>query len=162
MYSSDLLWRVVFLWYLHRVAADAIAYSLFISRSTVYRVIERFVRGEPVEGTARFLGLQGRKVRSDRKLSARDRGVLKELINGEASIYLDELADALARRTGTRVSLPTICRALRSGLHYTRKQVRELLSAHSQRAKALARVSSARTHVYLRVVPPRTHCTSAT
>jgi transposase len=121
MYSADLLWRVLFMWYLDEIAADEIARLLFLSRTTVYRVRDRFNRGLCVTGDSPF----ARRRRRDRKLSQQDLGVLQVLVQGEASLYLDELADALHAQTGTRASLPTICRALRHQLQITRKMVRD-------------------------------------
>jgi hypothetical protein len=123
MFSADLLWRVVFLWYLHHYSANRIVATLFLSRSTVYRVINRFNTDRSVTGPAHHRGV--RVVRRDKRLSDHDNNVLAALVLSEASIYLDELADALHARTGTRASMPTICRALRHEMRITRKRVRD-------------------------------------
>jgi Fe2+ or Zn2+ uptake regulation protein len=105
------------MWYLNHDSAVDIARLLFLSKSTVNRVRNRFDAGLCVTGDS----ARARRRRRDLRLNQHDLGVLQVLVQGEASMYLDELADALHAQTGTRASLPTICRALRHQLQITRK-----------------------------------------
>jgi transposase len=119
-YSTDILWRVVYSWYFYALRPEEISRSLFVSLSKVYRVIRRFRENQPIIIINRPAN---RRQRRDKRLQINDLRVLTGLVESEAAIYLDELADALQGATGTVVSLPMLCRALRHQLKITRKML---------------------------------------
>ena len=118
--STDLLWRVVFLFCFHHRNPKQISETLFLSESTVYRVLKRFRLDRDVRSPG---DIAGHAPRNDKKLSLADLYALNELVIVNPTVYLDELRTALINKTGTSVSLPTICRALRHQLLITRKMV---------------------------------------
>lgn len=127
-FSTDLLWRAVFLWYYDDLPVFKIAETLRISESTVKRVLRRFRTNQPLVPETRW------KKRSDKKMGAAELLALANLVQENATLYLDELRDAIHRRTGTRLSLPTVCRALVHELHITRKML------HKRSAEACGQI----------------------
>ena len=114
--QEDLCWRVVYLWYFNGCVSAEIADTLFISTSTVKRVLGRFKRNECI-----YLDHRRRAPRQDKRLLRGDLEILRRLVEDDASMYLDEIQHELRTRTGRNISLPTICRCLRHELRITRK-----------------------------------------
>mmetsp|Transcript_34176 Transcript_34176/g.54778 ORF Transcript_34176/g.54778 Transcript_34176/m.54778 type:complete len:330 (-) Transcript_34176:968-1957(-) len=116
-YGIDLLWVAVYLWYFDDRTPYEISQNLFMSVSTVRRVIARFKADLPLRR------LEPRQRRCDTRYEHAELMALKALVQNNATLYLDELRDAVHRRTGTWASLSTVCRALKNQLHITRKML---------------------------------------
>lgn len=129
--QEDLCWRVVYMWYFNGCARAEIADTLFLSQSTVKRVLQRFNNGERI-----YLDDKRRGPRQDKRLLPGDVEVLKRLLEEDASMYLDELQHALRTRTGRSISLPTICRCLRHELRITRKLLTKRASEACEHKRA--------------------------
>ena len=105
-----------------------IADVLVVSRKTVQRVIQIFEDTGDVEPAKQRHG-------PERKLDAFEEMTLMQTLMENPSAYLDELQEDLQERTGTVVSLTTVCRTLhRLGL--TRKKLRRVVMSRSECARS--------------------------
>ena len=114
-FSEDLRWRAVYL-YSNRLSITDIANTLYMSKSSVIRIINLYEKWMCVVNP--FKGIPGR-----RKLFSRgDMYILQSLIKDKVNWYLDELVYEMENNTGKRASISTLWRSL----HYlgiTRKKV---------------------------------------
>ncbi|CAG8551735.1 11571_t:CDS:2, partial [Acaulospora morrowiae] len=104
--SDDLRWRVVYL-HLDGYSKKKISSYLYISRSTVNRILCLYRRWGCVKDP--FKGTRGRR----KIFHHNDMKVLKSLVNEKVDWYLDELVVEMERRSGKKVSVPTLWRALK-------------------------------------------------
>ncbi len=115
-FSEDLWWRIVYL-YINGLSIIDIANILYISKSSVIRIISLYKKWVCV--TNLFKGIPGKK-----KLFSRgDMYMLQNLIRDKVNWYLDELVYEMKNFTGKRVSISTFWRSLHY-LEITRKKVK--------------------------------------
>jgi transposase len=74
--------------------------TLRLSLSIVKRVLQRFKNDMPL---LPVLPETRRKKRREKELNGRELSALVDLIRNNATLYLDELRDAVRRKTGTYV-----------------------------------------------------------
>ena len=116
--SSDLRWRIVWLYHYQGLSYKSIADLLYIHKSTVRRVINRFDLFSDVSPTTNYVHGPRRTLEQPDLY-----GVIVEAVMSHPGMYLSEMQKVLLKNTGISVSLTTICRTLKR-LGFTRKRLR--------------------------------------
>ena len=117
-FSSDLRWRIVWLYY-KELSFKQIADLLYVHGSTARRIIERYEQSGDVSPR------DGRRGPM-RSLQVREECSIVDSLLNQPGIYLEELQHELFRKTGTMVSISTIFRTVRR-LGFTRKMLRHVV-----------------------------------
>ena len=114
-YDDDLCWRIVYQSVINGKSVKDISDNLFLSQSTVYRILNRFERTGNVSPDL--------PTPKSRCLHDHDIFIIVQLLSERPSCYLREIQHELLQITGTIASMATICRDLKR-LGFTRKKVK--------------------------------------
>uniref|UniRef100_A0A1X7TP35 Paired domain-containing protein n=1 Tax=Amphimedon queenslandica TaxID=400682 RepID=A0A1X7TP35_AMPQE len=113
--SNDLRWRIVYLSHHNGYSDKKIANTLYISRSTVKRIIKLYHQTGDVSPCTHQSG-------PPRMLREAEIEFIVSVMLINPSIYLDELKRKLCAATGCDASIATICRTL-NRIGFTRKKI---------------------------------------
>ena len=101
-YDDDLRWHVIWQRFSNpKLTMEDIRHNLFISRSTVQRILTRFERTGMVDSS--------KVTRRAHTLHEHDELIILQLVCENPSIYLCEIQTKLLEATGTTASIATIC-----------------------------------------------------
>ena len=117
--SSDLRWRIVWLYHYKDLSYEEIADLLYIHSSTARRIVNKFNWSGDISPRN---GRRGPR----RLLQAREEFSLVDSLLDSPGIYLQELQNKLFRNTGVMASISTILRTIRR-LGFTRKMLRHVV-----------------------------------
>ena len=105
-YTTDLRWRVIWLYYVQNYSVSNISELLCVSIRSIYRYIERFNQTGEIKAVTYH--------HCPKKLLGELKQViLLRLITSTPGIYLSEIESKLFSMFGMHVSLSTICRTLK-------------------------------------------------
>ena len=116
--SDDLRWRVVWMRFEDMISVDRISLILRISAATCYRVLRQFLAEGTVTDTSSARKLRQLKINGD------NLKYLKQLVDDEPRLYLDEMQAELQHYSGQVFSLKAILNALKR-LNYTLKVMKK-------------------------------------
>ena len=119
-YTSDLRWRILWLYYYKQLKCRTIADLLYVDKSTVSRVISRYDMSGDV---APIINYRHGPVRVLEHPDLCD--AMLEAVVSNPGIYLCKIRRYIYRLTGVNVSVPTICRALKQ-FGFTRKKLKHI------------------------------------
>ncbi len=123
-YSTDLRWRIVWLYYYKEKSIEEIEKLLFVSSRSVRRYIALFDETGEVSPVSQQHG-------PPRTLDALEEMTLVQSLLNKPDMYLQELKQELIQVTGTNVSLSTVCRTLKR-LGFSRKKLRHIAVQRSE------------------------------
>ncbi|CAB4483505.1 unnamed protein product [Rhizophagus irregularis] len=128
-YSKDFKWRVVYLWN-DGYSLEQISKVLYISRRTIYRILNYYILWKDVKNPIQ-------KLKGQKKIfNNSDLKILIGIVKENPDVYLDEMVAEIARRTGKEVSITTVWRSLkycgitRKKLEKHAKERSEILRSH--------------------------------
>ena len=122
-YSTDLRWRIVWLYYYKEKSFEEIEELLFVSSRSIRRYIDLFNDTGDVSPATQQHGPP--------KTLEHEKMYLVQSLMSKPDIYLEELRQELIQATGTDVSLSTICRTLKH-LGFSRKKLRHIAIQRSE------------------------------
>ena len=123
-YSSDLRWRIVWLYYYKEKTIKEISELLFISSRSVQRYTALFDETGDISPATYQHGPQ-------RLLTVYEETALVQALLSKPDMYLEELRQEIIQSTGTDVSTSTICRTLKR-LGFSRKRLRHVALQRSE------------------------------
>lgn len=134
-YSTDLRWRVVWLYITHSLKMSDIAEQLCLSERSVRRYIDLFQRTGDVKPCSQQHG-------PPKLLGEFEQVLLLRLVINNPGIYLHEMQQEWIARFGVSVSVATFCKTLKY-MGCTRQVMRHvaLQQSDEQRARFMAEVS---------------------
>ena len=122
--STDLRWRIVWLYHFKQMSCKDIADIFHIHISTVRRIIALYNQCGDVEPVQHVHG-------PHRLLQDIERSEIATILVANPAIYLDELQQELYSKTGTWASISTVFRTIRQ-MGFTRKKIRHVAIQQSE------------------------------